>query len=1231
MMATMATASGPGDGNALDGLRAALRAAAEAPEGPATPGAGHEAATDDAEPLLSPRAAAANRLSLLAEAAAKIATRDDDEEGAALYRLLGDTCFYFVDPVSRPAMLDLAGRCLAALNERRARGAWPDGTVEALHARIEEARPAADDAAAIARAMGMTAEEAAAFGLTGRLTPIGLDEVDEVDDVLVASSRPRGGPGRTEGDSEEGEGDTPAPPLETLETLFVRDARELAAATLPRALHRYWKDSSSIDALLEVRRGFHTLKGDARVTAQESGAPDLEGLAILAEAAEDIVDELLGDDREGRDSRDTVVPALPAGAFGLLGESQAALLKRLDTRAPLPDEGRLLERLLAMQARSRAVRTGMPADDVVSRAGVKAPAAGTEPAARQPRADRSARLVTTFLSEADKLMPDLHRALARLSTAPDDEGALVRARTKLHTLKGGAALAGPDAAPIERLAHGCEDVLELIEDYQLGGALTTVPAVVIGSALDAEDTLQALLDDLRDARRAGGPTGSAGSAAPVRSVPPLPVPAVEELLARLAAAKEQVAHSGDTSDRAPDRAPDPVPTAPAVLPAAAAITEPAGDLPARRGSAASAEVDNVLAVLPTLAPVRAGDAPAAGPGAGAGAGREEDAETAEDAPERRLRTAMRALEDQQASRDTLDLLLVAMAAREVDVRRSNSRLRDLVERVGNELAGLRHELVRTTRRSGDWDALEKEEYSTMDVLLMQLDEALADQQDAETRLRTDLTEARAQVELQDESLLRAQRSLLDMSMIPLAHLEARLDHAVRSVARRLGKRAVFEIEGSNVTLDSRIAEALFNPLMLLISNAVDHGLEEQPADRIAAGKAEEGRVVVRGRSNGDGVSISIGDDGRGIDPDRLAAIAVSKGIVSAERAAAMTRDERIALIWQPGFSTARGVGPVSGRGMGMKGVQDDIAALQGRIEIETAVGKGTTYTITLPRSLATMRVQVVREGTSVVAIPIASVARTYAVAYDSVVEAPWGRAVRLGARTLAVYGAHLSSGPAGDAPHGLCTLLEIEGRGGGILIDEVLYSRYLPVRPAPEYLRRACGVLGYALGSGGAIIPILQPETLIDRAAPAAAAPDVRPMAHPGAAAGRHTVLVVDDSQTMRRALSQTFGKAGFVVRDVASGHEALAEINRAMPSLITLDMEMPGMDGLETLSALRRLPGGAAVPVFMVTSRQQARHRAAALAAGVTRYFTKPYDGDELIGAAHLALAPAVAATEAS
>jgi CheY-like chemotaxis protein len=197
-------------------------------------------------------------------------------------------------------------------------------------------------------------------------------------------------------------------------------------------------------------------------------------------------------------------------------------------------------------------------------------------------------------------------------------------------------------------------------------------------------------------------------------------------------------------------------------------------------------------------------------------------------------------------------------------------------------------------------------------------------------------------------------------------------------------------------------------------------------------------------------------------------------------------------------------------------------------------------------------------------------------------------------------------------------LLEVAGRNGAIVVDEVMGSQYLPVRAAPSYLRRHCGVLGYAVGGGGHILPILDLPTLIERSAAKA------PVATVTSAARRtYNVLVVDDSQTMRRAIRDTLSKAGFNVEEATDGREALTICIRQMPDLITLDMEMPGMDGLEALTALRLLPdGGATVPVFMITSRQQARHRAAALAAGVTRYFTKPYDTDELIGASHLVLA---------
>jgi len=1219
----------------LASLREALRASVEAPDDIA--GAPTEAG-DELEAPVSPRAAAANRLSLLAGGYGDMCAGRGDVAGATVCRVLGDTCFYVVDPLLRPRMLDIAGRSLAALEGAGAVGAWEPGVVEELQTLFAEVKPADDDAEAIARAMGMTVEEAAAFGLTGHITTVGLDE-DEDD-----------GYGR-EDDDEFAETED-LWEQESLETLFRRDARTLVSATLPRALQRYWKNQTSMDALLEVRRAFHTLKGDARVTAQDCGAADLEGLAVLAEAAEDIVDDLLGDAYEGAER----APALPGGAFSLLGETQAFLLKRLDAGTALPAEDALLVRLTAMQATARALRGSAPdgaqdgekpaAGSLESAAGDTAPASVNHVAIDQapmaevrrltlqtapskPAADGASRankrLVATFLSEADKLMPDIHRALARLSAVSDDESALVRARVKLHTLKGGAALAGPRAASIERLAHGCEDILELIEDYQLSGSLTIVPAIVLAGVLDAEDALQSLIDDLRDAMSARPASGV------LRSVATLPPADVEGLLGRLAEVKRRVESDdipiatsvdaagavGESSDKSEFATTERLTLE--VTPAVATVA-----------ATGWAEDKDTGMLVPFPSPVDVATAAAPLPSAQLGQEAERDVD-GELTPESRLQAALHALEDQQIHRDTLEQLLEEMGAQTVETRRANTRLRDLVARVEHELAGLRLELVQTTRKSGEWDALEKEEYSAMDVLLMQLDEALADQHEAESRLRADLAEAHARVELQGESLLRAQRSLLDMSMIPLSHLEARLDHAVRSVGRRLNKKVEFALEGGDVTLDSRIAESLFNPLMLLISNAVDHGIEDRAAERTSAGKPAEGRITVRGRVNGDGVTVSIQDDGRGIDPDRVAAVAVSKGVVDVARVATMTREERIALIWQPGFSTARGVGLVSGRGMGMKSVQDDVASLQGRVDVETEIGGGTTYTITLPRSLAMMRVQVIREGKNLVGVPIVDIANTYAVPYASIVGEPGERSVQVGPRTLPVYAAHLSSGPAGDGPNGLGILLEAEGRDGGIVVDEVVSSRYLPVRPAPAHLRRACGLLGYALGSGGAIMPILQFDTVIALASPANAGSErpldpldagVRPEERP-------TVLVVDDSQTMRRALSQTFTRAGFRVCEAADGYEALRAIGREMPAVITLDMEMPGMDGLETLTALRRLPGGVTAPVFMVTSRQQARHRAAALAAGVTRYFTKPYDGDEMVGAARVAIAEGMAARE--
>ena len=1351
--------------DSLDVLQQAFAAALAAP--PPTPGGAED---DESADIATPRAKAASRLEAALGARLEWHWDLDQHQGEQLCRVMADMCKWHEHATLRDKVLDLQRRGIALL------AADPTGEPSAADVGdIEDAyqgiKPREDDAAAIAAALGMTLEEAKAFGLVGTLTGVGF-----YDEAPVPA---------TVGDA----GQAAQPEIEEdLETLFRRDAKNRAGKDLPAALQNFWGNQQSMDRLLTVRRGFHTIKGDARMTAVSAPpevAEELEGLAVLSEAAEDIVDYLLGDDYDPSQP----APALPPGAFSLMNEIATAIVRRLEIRRPLDNEVALLKRLAAMQ-RKAAAQTGVVIDEASLAAKIPLPGARAAAPAAPRQAPISATghsLLPTFLDEAKRLMPDLHRALGILSTNPADEASLLLARRKLHTLKGGAALIGAEAADIQSIAHHAEDLFELIEDYQLRGELSDVPRDVLDGVLDAEDALQILLDNLDHV--------NSGGRSPVQPLPQEPAALVAHLqeitarvqageLARAAAPVLPEVMPADAADATAEQAaaqaaeaaadaqvsagldpallqrvviPPPIPrplarvvslrelsfrrlieksdqaqarSRTAVMDRIATVEERAlmasgafslfvgvqqmshfMQEEARYHALAKDKgqlyVFGVLDQVPlphvriTVIPLLEGDEllrerfaifespeystafvahDTADDAEGSGrrflslaiedpavladmtdqlrtvirhggslvaarrtalhnvsalkplprlqppVTRRDRGLPAETTPRRSqsfgkdvsVRNALSALEDLSVTRDALQGLVARMSQQRVESRRSGVRLRTLIDRVGAELAGLRSELVRTTRRTGDWDLLEKEEFTTVDVLLGQLDEALADLEESDTNMRRDLGEATAQVESQADKALSAQRALLDISMIPLSQIEDRLAHAVRSASRRLHKQVAFALEGGDLVLDGRIADAVFEPLLHLINNALDHGIEASTADRVAAGKTLEGRLTIRGRSTGDGVAIDVIDDGRGIDPASIAAAALDQGLVRPDEIAAMSVDEKIGLIWRPGFSTAASVTAISGRGIGMKSALDDVAALNGRIEVHSVLGQGTTFSVILPRSLAMMRVDVVREGSNAIAIPITQMIATHSVPYAELSGLKRGQSVEVGGKALPIFEVALANGPAGDGEAGRATLLEVAARTGAIVVDEVQGSQYLPVRPAPQYLRRHCGLLGYAIGAGGHILPILDLPTLVDRfSALVAEAPKTV------ATRPTYKVLVVDDSQTMRRALRDTLGKAGFSVQEAVDGHDALNSCIRQMPDLITLDMEMPGMDGLEALTALRLLPnGGAGVPVFMITSRQQARHRAAALAAGVTRYFTKPFDSDELLSAASLVLA---------
>ncbi|MGH2411758.1 MAG: hybrid sensor histidine kinase/response regulator, partial [Chloroflexota bacterium] len=428
-------------------------------------------------------------------------------------------------------------------------------------------------------------------------------------------------------------------------------------------------------------------------------------------------------------------------------------------------------------------------------------------------------------------------------------------------------------------------------------------------------------------------------------------------------------------------------------------------------------------------------------------------------------------------------------------------------------------------------------------------------------------------------------------------------------------------------VDKMVLDALQEPLLHLLRNAIDHGIEP-PEVREARGKPALGTLGVEASYGTNSLIVRVSDDGGGIDPENIAATAVRRGLLTADAARALDTRAKLDLIWQPGFSTADTVTDISGRGVGLDIVRGAIGRVRGTITLESAVGQGTTFVLTLPLSLSVVRTLALRDGGATVAAPISQVEGIHLVRAEHIATLPDRSVALVDGRTITLL------------PQGLAQPLALEERLGGesvvvvevrlsaertvgFLIDEVLGEEDTLVKALPRYLQHRAAFVGCGVSDSGRPYAIVDLRRLAEEsgtARPGSTAAPARPIGFSGMAVAGPAplILIVDDSLFMRRSLSGLFVLGGFRVETAEDGEAALSVIARVgMPDLITLDMEMPRMNGLEMLSILRQLPGGRQVPVFMITTRGQERHRKAALAAGVSRYFIKPFDADDVLTAA--------------
>jgi two-component system chemotaxis sensor kinase CheA len=456
--------------------------------------------------------------------------------------------------------------------------------------------------------------------------------------------------------------------------------------------------------------------------------------------------------------------------------------------------------------------------------------------------------------------------------------------------------------------------------------------------------------------------------------------------------------------------------------------------------------------------------------------------------------------------------------------------------------------------------------------------------------------------------------VMRLRMISVAGVFRKHVRTVRDLAAALGKRARLELDGEDTELDKLLVEALDEPLLHLVRNAVDHGVET-PDARIAAGKAAEAVIRIAAAHRGNQVEIRVADDGRGLDPATLVARAVERGLVTPEAAAAMDDAAARELIFRPGFSTAAQVSEVSGRGVGMDIVRQTIVTrLKGTIEIESTLGQGSAFVLKLPLTLAIIQVIVARAGGETFAIPLDVVKRVLAID-PRTIELVGDREV------CVVRGRHvplirldqlLELDGSGD---GMLQLVLVEHAGTGhqtyaLACEQLIGKREIVIKSLGPLLANVPCTAGATL-LGDRVALILDVPAIIrralDRPAPSRPGPSPAPR-DLGRGAAFH-ILLVEDSDIMRESLRRLLVDAGYLVTVAIDGQHGLELARSRTFDLISTDVVMPRLDGYELTRALRALPAYADAPILMITSMGERIDRVRGFDAGVDEYITKPHD----------------------
>ncbi|MBX3689875.1 Hpt domain-containing protein [Dokdonella sp.] len=784
-------------------------------------------------------------------------------------------------------------------------------------------------------------------------------------------------------------------------------------------------------------------------------------------------------------------------------------------------------------------------------------------------------LLDVFVAEGTDILDHSDGVVAQFRSRPQDPELIAALQRDLHTLKGGARMAG--LAPVGDLSHAMESLVDALGDGRVAIDRTSV------------ETLERCFDRLHVMVKRVAQ----------RNAIAMPANAIERLYALVPGMARPAAPAAAVEAPAA-----PVVEARPAAPAPATPT-PATDAPARPSPRHLTAMDR---------------------------------DEVPHAPQEMIRVRSDLLDalvnnagEVSIYRSRLEQQVVSFRANIVELDQTVTRLREQLRKL--EIETEAQIIARYQREQHDadttFDPLELDRFSQLQQLSRALSESVSDLVSIQNLLDEQTRQSETLLLQQSRVSSELQEGLMRTRMVPFESMVPNLRRTLRQAAQELGKRAQLTVEGAHGEMDRNLLERMKAPFEHMLRNALAHGIET-PVDRESNGKPAEGTVNIAVTREATEVVLRISDDGRGMDREAIRRKAVERGLLGPD--VQLSDRDLYGFILETGFSTAEHVTQLAGRGVGMDVVNNEIKQLGGSLAIDSTRGKGSQFTIRLPFTLAVTQAILIKLGEHQYAIPMSSVQGVARIAQDDLerrLAAGDARHMYAG-EEFAIYElSHLLGLPrihvASEETQVPLLMTRTGDQRAAIRIDGVVGSREIVVKSVGPQLSSIPGIFGATIMGDGSVVMILDLAPLVRRLAALRARieegavdelPEFMVPAAPQAEEVRANplVMVVDDSITMRKVTTRVLERADYEVATAKDGLDAVEKLQDVTPDLLLLDIEMPRMDGYELATYMRNDARLRKIPIIMITSRTGEKHRQRALELGVERYLGKPYQEDDLL-----------------